>query len=43
MNVFGDCVGAAIVHHLNKDHLIKPEVTDEDAEKVADEVVKDSV
>ena len=34
MNVFGDCVGAAIVHHLNKDHLIKPEVTDEDAKNV---------
>ena len=43
VNVFGDCVGAAIVHHLNKDHLIKPEVSDDDAEKVTDEVVKDSV
>jgi len=47
VNVFGDCVGAAIVHHLNKDHLIKPEVSDEDAdedtEKVTDEVAKDSV
>ena len=40
MNVFGDCVGAAIVHHLNKDHLIKPEVTDDDADENADEVDK---
>ena len=23
VNVFGDCVGAAIVHHLNKDRLIQ--------------------
>ena len=40
VNVFGDCVGAAIVHHLNKDHLIKPEDADEDADENADEVDK---